>query len=83
VPDLAITFGYVWAGLMFLSAVVNLGLAFNLDIKSWAAAISVWGLASKAALFLIQYGVMKSVGRRRARARKAPPIEIQCVAVSR
>jgi len=68
-PDLAITFGYVWAGLMFLSATVNLGLAFHLDVKSWGAAISAWGIASKSALFFVQYGVMKLIGRRRYRAR--------------
>jgi intracellular septation protein A len=72
VPDLAITFGYVWAGLMFLSAAINLGLAFNLDAKSWSLAISAWGTASKFGLFFVQFGVMKFIGRRRYRARLAP-----------
>jgi len=31
--------------------------------------MSVWGIASKLALFFLQYGVMKTVGRRRYRAR--------------
>jgi intracellular septation protein len=70
-PDLGIAFGYVWAGLMFASAAVNLGLALTLDIKSWGAAIATWGIASKAALILIQFGVMKSAGRRRRQARTA------------
>lgn len=65
VPDLGIAFGYVWAGLMFVSAVVNLGLAVSLGIKAWGPAIAIWGLASKAALLLIQFSVMKSTGRRR------------------
>lgn len=69
VPDLAIFFGYVWAGLMALSAFVNLGLALSLDVKAWGAAISAWGIASKAALFLVQYCTMKAIGRRRYRAR--------------
>jgi intracellular septation protein A len=64
-PDLGIAFGYVWAVLMFVSACVNLGLALSLDMKDWGPAIAVWGLASKAALLLIQFGVMKSTGRRR------------------
>jgi intracellular septation protein len=70
-PDLGIAFGYVWAGLMFVSAAVNLGLALTLDMKSWGAAIAAWGIASKAALILIQFGVMKSTGRSRYRARTA------------
>ena len=69
VPDLGIAFGYVWAGLMFVSACVNLGLALNLDTRHWGAAIAVWGIASKAALIVIQVGVMKSTGRRRLHAR--------------
>jgi hypothetical protein len=71
VPDLAITFGYVWAGLMFLSAAVNLGLALKLDMKAWSLAISSWGIASKLALFFAQYGTMRFIGRRRYRARFA------------
>lgn len=68
VPDLAITFGYVWAGLMFFSAALNLVLALNLNVTQWGLAMSVWGTASKFALFFFQYGVMKTVGRRRAHA---------------
>ena len=71
VPDLAIAFGYVWAGLMFLSAAVNLGLALKLDMKFWSLAISSWGIASKLALFFAQYGTMRFIGRRRHRARLA------------
>ena len=63
--DVATTFGYVWAGLMFASAVLNIALALTLDAKSWAAAMSAWGIASKIGLFLVQYAVMRMVGRRR------------------
>src|SRR5471032_576901 len=66
VKDLATAFGYAWAGLMFLSAVLNIGLALSLDAKLWAATMSAWGIASKIALFLIQYAVMTSIGKRRA-----------------
>ena len=77
VPDLGIAFGYVWAGLMLVSAAVNLGLALSLDLKSWGVAISAWGIASKTALFLIQFGVMKSTGRRRHRAARRNWPEVQ------
>ena len=70
-PDLAVTFGYIWAGLMFFSAALNLVLAFDLDVTQWGIAMSIWGAASKTALFIFQYGVMKRVGRRRYRAQIA------------
>ena len=66
VPDLAITFGTVWAGLMFFSAALNLVLALNLSVTAWGLAMSAWGIASKTTLFLSQYGLMKFIGRRRA-----------------
>jgi intracellular septation protein len=71
VPDLGILFGYVWAGLMFFSAALNIGLALSLDVTTWAAVKSVWAIGSKVGLFLIQYAVMKTTGVRRARAMMA------------
>lgn len=70
-PDLAVAFGYVWAALMFLSAALNLILAGDLDVTAWGAIMSVWAIASKAALFLAQYGIMRFIGRQRRRARMA------------
>ena len=67
VPDLAWWFGFIWAGLMFGSAALNIVLALLLDPVSWSAAMSVWGLVSKVALFLVQYATMRLVGVRRAR----------------
>jgi intracellular septation protein len=72
VPDLAYAFGFVWAGLMYVSAALNVVLALSLDPVAWSLAMSVWGLASKAALFLIQFATMRTVGRRRMRAAQAP-----------
>jgi len=68
VPDLAITFGYVWAGLMFFSAALNLVLASSLNITPWGIAMSIWSMASKFTLFLLQYAVMRAIGRRRYHA---------------
>jgi intracellular septation protein A len=65
VPDLAIGFGYVWAGLMAFSAVLNLVLALSLGVIAWGAAMTAWGIASKLVLFFGQYAVMKIIGRRR------------------
>lgn len=71
IPDLAITFGYVWAGLMFLSAALNLALALSLSVAAWGTVMSIWGIASKTALSFASYGVMKTIGRRRYYARTA------------
>ena len=67
VADLAWWFGFVWAGLMFFSAVLNIVLAMMLDPIAWSAVMSVWGLASKAVLFVGQYVIMKTTAIRRVR----------------
>jgi intracellular septation protein len=71
VPDLAIAFGYVWAGLMFFSAALNLVVALNASVLVWGAFMASYATARKIVLFMVQYGVMKTVGRRRYRARMA------------
>ncbi len=71
VPDIAWIFGFVWAGLMFGSAALNIVLALTLDPVSWSATMSIWGIASKAALFLVQYATMRAIGVRRGRAAAA------------
>ena len=68
VPDLAFGFGFAWAGLMFASAALNIALALALDALRWSIAMAVWGIASKVALFVLQYVTMRTVGLRRRRA---------------
>jgi len=68
VLDIGTLFGYFWAALMFASAALNIVLALSLDVATWAALMSGWGLASKIGLFLIQYVTMVTIGRRRAAA---------------
>jgi intracellular septation protein len=71
VPDLAWIFGFVWAGLMFGSAALNVVLALTMDPIAWSATMSIWGIASKVALFLVQYVTMRAIGTRRGRAAAA------------
>ncbi len=68
VPDLGIAFGYVWAAMMFFSAVLNLVLALTCSVEMWGIVMSLWGTGSKIALFLIQFSCMKFAGKRRYRA---------------
>ena len=67
-PDLGLLFGFVWAGLMFFSAALNLVIALKFGIVFWASFMSVYGIVSKLGLFLFQYAVMRMVGGRRFRA---------------
>jgi intracellular septation protein len=71
VSDLAIAFGYVWAGLMFFSAVLNLVVAQHTSVLGWAAFMGLYATTSKIALFALQYGVMKMIGKRRYYARQS------------
>ncbi|MEO8894656.1 MAG: septation protein IspZ [Rhizomicrobium sp.] len=68
VPDMVITFGYVWAGLMFFTAALNTALATTTSVVTWGSVMTIWGIASKFGLFAIQYAIMKTTGKRRYRA---------------
>ncbi|RXH23765.1 intracellular septation protein [Bradyrhizobium nanningense] len=73
VPDVAIIVGYAWSGLMFFSAALNVIVALNFDVATWSAAMSIYGIVSKAAMFLIGYAVMRTVAvARRRRAGERP-----------
>jgi intracellular septation protein len=66
--DLVITSGYAWAGLMFVSALVNLAVGLNASVLVWGTAMTAWSIGSKTVMFFGQYAVMRHIGRRRARA---------------
>jgi intracellular septation protein len=68
VPDIAYVFGFVWAGLMFLSAVVNIWVATHYSFLIWTGFMSAYAISTKIGLFLIQYGAMRFIGVRRRRA---------------
>ena len=68
VPDIAVLFGFIWAGLMFFSASLNLLVALNFSVVTWSAFMSIYGIVSKLALFLIGFVTMRTIGKRRRRA---------------
>jgi intracellular septation protein len=72
VPDLAYAFGFVWAGLMFTSAIVNIVAAMSLGVVAWMGFMATWGLVTKAGMFAIQYATMRFIGTRRRTAALAP-----------
>lgn len=63
--DLGLVFGYVWSALMFATAVLNAAVLYLAGPAAWAVFIGVFPLASKLALFAVQYVVMRSILRRR------------------
>lgn len=74
VPDIAVIFGFVWAGLMFFSAGLNLIVALEFSVVTWSAFMSIYAIVSKAVLFLIGYATMRTIGARRRRARVVPAL---------
>jgi intracellular septation protein len=72
VPDVAVVFGFIWSGLMFFSAALNVIVALNFSVVTWASFMSIYGIVSKLSLFAIGYATMRSVGVRRRRAQMVP-----------
>ena len=67
VPDIAVIVGYAWSGLMFFSAALNVIVALNFDVVTWSVTMSIYGIVSKAAMFLVGYTVMRSIAVSRRR----------------
>ena len=61
---LVIAFGYVWAVLIFGSGLLNLYLTFTASPQTVAKVMSLWAPGSKITLFLIQFFLMRAIGRR-------------------
>ena len=70
--DVTTVFGYIWSGLFFLTAALNLSFAVLFRPSVWAWFIAVFPLASKLVLVGLQYAVTRRVVRRR-RGAAAPP----------
>ena len=71
VPDVALVLGFVWASLMFVSAMVNAFVALTCSLATWALVMPIFGIVSKVTLFLIGFAAMRFIGRRRVRAMPA------------
>lgn len=64
-PGLINAAGFVWSGLMFATALVNLGLVLFADPRTWAMVMGVFPTASKALLFLAQFALFRHISLRR------------------
>jgi intracellular septation protein A len=74
--DLMTSWGYAWAGLMALTAVLNLIVAVAFT-REWPAFMAVWPLVSKLGLFAIQYVHVHHVVRGRVIAERQAQAETQ------
>jgi len=60
--------GYAWAGLMALTAILNMYFAFFTSAAAWAAFLAVFPMASKLTAFAVHYAVFHAIARRNAQA---------------
>ena len=70
VGDLGVAFGYVWAGLMFFSAVLNLVVAQHMSVLRWAAFMGVYATASK--IGAVRGSIWRDEADRKAPLLRAP-----------
>jgi intracellular septation protein A len=66
-----IRWGYVWAGLMFLTAALNAVFALTTSLAIWSVFVAIFPAASKIALFAVQYLAIRTQAIRNARAQEA------------
>ena len=71
-----IAFGYVWAGLMFFTGAANLVMAIWFSAL-WPAFMAVVPMASKIALFAVQYVTVRHFAMRELSAAQAAQAEAQ------
>jgi intracellular septation protein len=55
---------------MVFSAALNVIVALNFDVVTWSVAMAIYGIVSKAVLFLIGYAAMRIIGGRRYRRQR-------------
>ncbi|WP_050424388.1 septation protein IspZ [Bradyrhizobium tropiciagri] len=68
VPDVAVKVGYVWSGLMFVSAAMNAFVALTCEITTRAVVMPIFGIVSKIVVFLGGFAALRLTARRRIRA---------------
>lgn len=74
--DVAIIAGYSWAALMFVSAAVNALVAITCTVQTWAMVMPVFGIISKAAIFVGGFLAIRLTTIRRIRKMPADEREV-------
>lgn len=71
-----VAFGYVWAGLMFATAIANLVITIWFQAY-WPAFLAIFPTVSKIALFAIQFATVRAIAIRNIRASEAASSQAQ------
>jgi intracellular septation protein A len=66
--DIGVIMGFVWAGLMFVSAALNAVVAITCSVPTWAIVMPVFGIVSKVAVFLCTFAAIRLTAGRRIHA---------------
>jgi len=66
--DIATCVGFAWAGLMFISAILNAYLAVNADLATWAMSMTIFGIVSKIVLSIGGFAAIRLTTHFRVRA---------------
>ena len=82
-PDMAVVIGFVWAGLMFVSAGVNAFVAIACSVPTWAMIMPLYGIASKVIVFLAGFLAIRLTVIRRLRSIPTEEREVLLSAVGR
>jgi intracellular septation protein len=69
--DVMIRWGYVWAGLMFVTAALNAAVALTASLAVWSIFVAIFPAASKIGLFAIHYLSIRAQAIRNARRSEA------------
>jgi intracellular septation protein len=82
-PDVVVVVGFVWAGLMFVSAAVNAVVALTCSVAIWALTMPIFAMSSKVAVFLFTFAAIRTIVVRRVRAMPALERDALLVATGR
>ena len=63
--SLVVAFGFIWAGLILGTGVLNLALTFTVPARTVAGVMAIWAPSSKILLFVVQYLLFRAITRRR------------------
>jgi intracellular septation protein len=79
-PEVAVGFGFAWAGLMFASAALNLVVALTCSVAAWSVSMTSYGIVSKVSLVVIQHATMHRLKRTLRNSRtKNPSIPVELI----
>ncbi|MGJ4940462.1 septation protein IspZ [Bradyrhizobium sp. HKCCYLS1011] len=81
--DVAVVVGFVWAGLMFVSAAVNAFGAMAWSLPTWAMIMPIFGIVSKLAVFVAGFLAIRFTVVRRIKAMPAPEREALLISTGR